>query len=271
MEIFSSFFYQMFFTVGVIIAFGFLIALCRRAFVRLLGRNGCQILLITGAVGTPVHELSHAAMCVVFRHRIDEIKLYQPHSTDGTLGYVNHSFNPRNLYHQIGNFFIGIAPILCGSGVLFLLMLIMAPNAYDLVSANFDMIPSMSTSLAEIDTYLGFFEIMWGMVVSVFHYTNMDSIWWWIFIILALMVSSHMELSGADIKGSLSGLGFLAGLIFVVDLIVGLISTSALRAVTDAMTSFSLYIIGFLSISVVFCGFMVLIALIAKAIGSFFD
>ncbi len=261
----------MFFTVGVIIAFGFLIALCRRAFVNMTGRNGCQILLITGAVGTPIHELSHAAMCIVFRHRIEEIKLYQPHSTDGTLGYVNHSFNPKNLYHQIGNFFIGIAPILGGSGVLLLLMLLMAPDAYDRVSETFEMVPAMSTSLVDIDTYLGFFELMWGMVVSVFHFDNMDSFWWWLFIILALMVSSHMELSGADIKGSLSGLGFLAGLVLVVDIIVGLISTSALRAVTNAMTSFALYVIGFLSISLVFCGLMVLIALAVKGIRAIFS
>jgi len=261
----------MVFTVGLIIGFGFLIALCRRAFINMTGQRGCQILLITGAVGTPVHELSHAAMCLLFGHKIEEIKLYQPNSNDGTLGYVNHSFNPKNLYHQIGNFFIGVAPILGGSGVLFLLMLIMAPDAYDRVSTTFEIIPTMSTGLGDIDTYLGFFELMWGMVVSVLHYTNMDSVWWWLFIILALMVSSHMELSGADIKGGLVGLGFLAGLVLVVDIIVGIISTEALSTVTRAMTSFSLYIIGFLSISLVFCGLMVLIALVVNGIRSLMD
>lgn len=270
MEILLSFLYQMLFSVGLIVCFGFLISFCRRTFVNMTGQAGCRILLVSGAVGTPVHELSHAAMCLLFGHRIEEINLYQPRSDDGTLGYVNHSFNPKNLYHQIGNFFIGIAPILCGSGVLFLLMLLMAPNAYDRVCLSFEAIPNMSTSLASWDTYRGFFGLMWSVVTSVFHYTNMDSAWWWIFIVLAIMISSHMELSTADIRGGLIGLGFLAGLILVVDLIVGLISQAALDAVTNAVTSFSLYIVGFLSISVIFCGLMVLVAVTVKGIRAIF-
>lgn len=270
MEILLDFLYQMLFSVGLIVCFGFLISLCRRTFVNMTGQAGCQILLVTGAVGTPVHELSHALMCFIFGHRIEEIKLYQPRSTDGTLGYVNHSFKPKNLYHQIGNFFIGIAPILCGSGVLFLLMLLMAPDAYSMVSLSFEQIPAMSTSLADGDTYLSFFSLVWSVVTSVFHYTNMDSVWWWIFIVLALMISSHMELSGADIKGGLLGLGFLAGLVLAVDIIVGLISQAALDAVTNTITSFSLYIVGFLSISVIFCGLMVLVAFTVKGIRAIF-
>lgn len=270
MEIVLSFLYQMLFSVGLIVCFGFLISFCRRSFVNMTGDTGCQILLISGAVGTPVHELSHAAMCLLFGHRIEKIKLYHPNSDDGTLGYVHHSFHPHNLYHQIGNFFIGVAPILGGSGVLYLLMLLMAPDAYDSVSLSFEAIPSMSTSLASWDTYSGFFSLMWSVVSSVFHYSNMDSVLWWIFIVLAIMISSHMELSKADIKGGLVGLGFLAALVFLVDLIVGVISRAALGAVTNAITSFSLYIVGFLSISVIFCGLMVLITMLIKGIRAIF-
>ena len=228
------------------------------------------MLLITGAVGTPIHELSHAVMCIIFGHRIEEIRLYQPLSDDGSLGYVNHSFNRKNLYHRIGNFFIGVAPILCGSGILFLLMILMAPDAYDRVLQSFDAIPTMSISLVDSDTYIGFFKLMWSVVVSVFHYTNMSSFWWWIFIVFALMISNHMELSFADVKGGLSGLGFLAGLVLIVDVIVGLVSKSALKVMTNAMTSFSLYIIGFLSVSLIFCGLMLLIAIIIKGICAMF-
>ncbi|MGO0916500.1 hypothetical protein ACTPEM_26060, partial [Clostridioides difficile] len=34
---------------------------------------------------------------------------------DGILGYVSHSYKKDNLYQSIGNFFIGIAPIIGGT------------------------------------------------------------------------------------------------------------------------------------------------------------
>ena len=70
MEIFTNFIYQLVFTVGVIVVFGLIIALCRKAFYKIVGDNATKILLATGVVGTPIHELSHALMCVVFGHKI---------------------------------------------------------------------------------------------------------------------------------------------------------------------------------------------------------
>ena len=83
---------------------------------------GWKSQLLTGWLGTPIHELSHAVMCLLFLHRIKDVALFRPNEKTGTLGYVHHEFNPRNLYHQIGNFFIGIAPVIGGCLVLYLIM-----------------------------------------------------------------------------------------------------------------------------------------------------
>ncbi len=263
-EILTDFIYQIIFTVGVIVLFGLLTALCRRGFCTLLGRAGPVMLLVSGIVGTPIHELSHALMCVVFGHKIDEIKLYSPNSDDGSLGYVRHSFNPRNIYHQIGNFFIGIAPVLGGSGVLLLLMCLLVPDIFSDITyilgnmGNVGGIAEMISAVGEIFT-------------SIFDFSRSDEPVWWVFVLLSLMISSHMELSSADIRGSIKGLLILCGLLLIADLIVGYISISALASLTSAMMTAGIVLASFLVISGVFSLVLLLIALVIKFIGSIFS
>ena len=109
LDIFIAFLLQIAFTIGVIFLLGWLIALCNKVFYSNFGRFGNIVCYVTGFVGAPIHELSHALFCLIFFHRIREIKLFQI-SDDGTMGYVIHSYNRRNMYQRIGNFFIGVAP-----------------------------------------------------------------------------------------------------------------------------------------------------------------
>lgn len=262
MEIVKSFLLQILLTVGVIVIFGYIIALCRRAFCRVLGRVGNKILLATGIVGTPIHELSHALMCLIFGHKIKQIKLYQPNSTDGTLGFVSHSYNKKNIYHQIGNLFIGIAPIICGSGFLFLLMLILTPD----ISA--DMWGSLD---GVADGGLGsYFEFIALFFESLFDASNFEDVRWWVFIVLAIMISSHMELSGSDVKSGLVGFSFIAVILLLIDVLLFFLAPDALDSLTAAAVSFALPVASFLTVSVVFLLIMMAIALIIKGIASLF-
>ena len=79
------------FVVGLILYF--LARFTRNAFAAASARK--LDVFVTGWIGTPVHELSHALFCLVFGHRITDIKLFRPNSSDGSLGYVTlrtHSF-----------------------------------------------------------------------------------------------------------------------------------------------------------------------------------
>ena len=118
MKLMTDFFVQLLSTVGIIALFGLLIALLRRAFCAAFKTHGSRILLFTGIVGTPIHELSHALMCIIFGHKITAIKLFDPKAKDGSLGYVSHKYDKKNLYHKIGNLFIGIAPVFLGGGII---------------------------------------------------------------------------------------------------------------------------------------------------------
>ena len=258
MEIFRHLLLQLACTVGVIVVFGFLIALCRRTFLKNTGYTGYRVLLVAGAVGTPIHELSHALMCIIFGHRILEMKLYEPGNPNGTLGYVNHAYNPKNIYHIIGNFFIGIAPILGGSGVLLLLMNWLVPSvsvAFSSVASGFD-----------VTNFGGYFGVFGGVLGAIFSPANFGNARWWVFIVLALMVASHMELSGADLKGGYMGLVTMVILFLLMDVVLGLFAPAALNVVTGGLMRFSGYIASFLIISAVFSLLLLLITPLIKAI-----
>jgi hypothetical protein len=261
-DLFSGYIVQMLCSVGVIAAFGLIIHLLRRSFCALTGYAGYKILLISGAVGTPVHELSHALMCIIFGHKITEIKLYDPNSNDGTLGHVCHTYQRRNLYHQIGNFFIGAAPVILGGGFILLLLYILLPETFSTVSADIIFINSSSTSLPISD----YFAFIWKTVGALFSPDNLASLNGWLFIILALMIASHTEMSPADIKGGLGGLGLIALLMLLIDLVLCFIFPKAFFTVTDAFKSFALILSAFLSLSIIFLLSMLLVALIVRII-----
>lgn len=246
---------QLVFTVGIIALFGSVIAGLRHAFCLICGRCGHGILLATGIIGTPIHELSHALMCVIFGHKIKEIKLYQPSGRDGALGYVTHTYNRKNIYHQIGNFFIGIAPIVIGSGVLVLTMGLLLPDSFELMISEIE-------GISEIGD---FFPFISEMIETIF-FDSADMWQTWVFLVLAIMIAGHMEMSGADIKGSLGGLGILTLLWLVVSGAIFLISSSVFEDMTVLFTSFAFVLSAFFSIAIIFLVILVLFALLIKLI-----
>lgn len=249
--------YQIAFTVGIIALFGSIIAGLRRLFCAICGRSGPTLLLVTGIIGTPIHELSHALMCVIFGHKITEIKLYQPSGKGGALGYVTHTYNRKNIYHQIGNFFIGTAPIVIGSGVLMLAMGLLLPDAFELMMLEIEFISDIGD----------FFPLIFGMIEAIF-LDALDAWQTWVFLILAIMIASHMEMSGADIKGSLGGLGILSLLWLLISGAVFLISNTLFYDITALCASFALILSAFFSIAIIFLLMMVILALIIKLITS---
>ena len=60
-------------TLGVVVVCGLLAWLAERLFIRLSGIG--KFVYVSSLVGTPVHELGHAIMCVIFTHRITEMRL----------------------------------------------------------------------------------------------------------------------------------------------------------------------------------------------------
>ena len=169
---------------------------------RLAERFGWRSVLWTGWLGTPIHELSHVLMCVVFRHRVDQVSLFEPDPNAGRLGFVRHSWRKGNWFEELGNFFIGIAPLIGGSAVLILLFWMFYPESMSHVPAE----PTSDWILIQ------------KLLSEVFRPENLLSLRLWIFVYLVLCVGSHMAPSWSDYQGATRGL-FLLAVIFVVAIV----------------------------------------------------
>ncbi len=246
-------------TVGSIVVAGFFIHICKRLFVRACGRFAPQIVNYSGIIGTPVHELSHAAMCFLFGHKIKQIKLFGINKRNGTLGFVKHSFNPRNLRHRIGNFFIGIAPVVTGSYVVLLLLRLFLPGVFTQVS---DLMQQTAQGSLTMDTFSQIITAIFSIFKLIFSEANMQSWKLWVFVVLAVTIAIHMELSTADIKGGWDGFLFLAGAFLLVDIVLYFVKPAWLSTFTNAMMQGGLYLISLLLLSAVFAATVGAVSLI---------
>ncbi len=224
---------QFFYFFGVVFLIGFLISRINRRFYG-LWRNSHAVCLATGFLGTPIHELGHAFFCVVFRHKIEEIKLFQIDDESGTLGYVSHSYNRRNIWQKLGNYFIGVAPILCGSAVLLLFANWLIPYAYNEMYATIRTFARARETVFSSGWFASYWDVFCGMLFSMF--TDGDWGWGkWVFFVLSFCIALHMNLSGADIKNALPSIPLLCVVLIAVNFAIGLISASAYRSFLNAM------------------------------------
>ena len=169
---------------------GFLVQECSRfiqqGLISCLGRTGFIYLTMPGVV---IHELSHLFFCLIFQHKIVKVNLFSPQE-DGTLGMVQHSYDSRNIFQRIGNFFIGSAPVWGGILAMCLASRLLLPESL--------FFGGPMARLAE------FFSIsLWCCWQS----------WLWLYLMLA--IGSHSSLSDAD------GIGFLVLLPLIFCVVLG--------------------------------------------------
>ncbi len=244
---------------AAIVICGLVVYLCERLILRLMGGTGNIAVKITSFVGTPVHELGHAAMCLLFGHTITEVKLWQPSARDGTLGYVTHKYNPKNPYHVFGNLFIGVGPVFSGVGVLTLVMYLCFPDtlctytstAWNMVQTGAGEWSIFLEGLQMIPRMIGELTIasprIWGQILGV---------------VILLSVSLHISLSPADIKGALRALPMYLVLVLLVTVITALIGPAAMTAVLGGLQLFHAYLMAMFVIVLVFSCLYLLPALI---------
>jgi hypothetical protein len=224
-----------------------LAALVNRRANRYLGR---AYYVLFGWLGTAVHELGHALFCLLFAHRITEIKLFDFAPGDGDLGHVRHAYDRSNPYQLAGNFFIGIGPLLLGT------LLIVLAARWLLGPAGFDPLVAVrweSGAPRSPGTWLALVgQVGAGAgaaLGALFAHGRLADWRTWVFLYVTFTVGSSMSLSGADLKGALGGFAVLAFLALLGNLATlwmgdvlgrGVAALAAWQAIACAAMSFAL-------------------------------
>jgi len=217
-------FSQMVSLFGGVVLFGLLIHFISRlsfeTLVRAFGRKGTYLV---AWLGTPIHELGHAIFCLIFAHKITDIAFFKPDPLTGTLGYVYHKWNRSNPWQLLGNFFIGIGPIILGCVALLATFYFLIPKS----SQAWDSILILVNEVDQDNSIGSYLAILEGsaflMLKVVFTLSNLTDWKFWVFSYVSICIASNIRLSPSDLKGTLSGLGCVI-LPFLVINLLGLLS-----------------------------------------------
>jgi hypothetical protein len=237
---------------GIIILIGLLLGTLRDNTILNFQRSfGRTAIMITGFIGVPIHELSHAIAAFLFAHRIDAIKLFQKPDEEGVMGYVSHSYHKNSIYQQVGNFFIGVAPIFGGTISMIVLMRIILPEAYH----SFVILLEQSADYTVFNkaVILGILTSYVDLIKIIFHAGNLRNPYYYLFLFVLIAISSHISLSPADMKGAARGMGAVFILFFILNIFF-----------TVNYLKYAILLTGFLMIAVIFSAAAFLISLLFR-------
>ncbi|USS90218.1 hypothetical protein [Fructilactobacillus carniphilus] len=172
-----------------------------------------------GGLGVIIHELGHLIFALLFMHRISSFKLLNLSGNhDGSLGSVASNYNPRNWYQAVGNFFIGLAPMLSGIFVLTLLIQLLCHPDYTPVGA-----PEFINQQQPLLSYAQFAgqttQTWLGETVTAFLSSS-----WWQQVLLLLLIgtisTTAFSLSPADLKSSWQGAKVYLFLVIIISIVI---------------------------------------------------
>ena len=212
---------------GVVI-FGLLIHIVSQfTFKSLQKALGIKGIYLVAWLGTPIHEMGHVLFCLIFLHRIETIRLFEPDPVTGTLGYVTHTWNKKNPWQVLGNFFIGIGPVLLGCAALLAIFYFLIPGSSKVWGSIIARAGQIDAGYSFSAYFNIFKESALSMINAIFTAENPRQWQFWVFLYLAICVSSNVRLSWDDLKLTLRGLGCFVLPFLLLNLIAMLVGSTS--------------------------------------------
>ncbi|MBE6620648.1 MAG: hypothetical protein E7625_04725 [Ruminococcaceae bacterium] len=232
------------YTLGVMLACGLAVEVCYRLFFLALGRRAGRFFwFMTSWLGTPLHELGHALMCVLFAHRIEYIRLFPTKEGDAM---VEHSYNGKNPYAVFGNLWIGLGPVFSGLAVIIAVLYFVYPVSMQAFGASLRVLLAGGGHPGDVLPAVG------GVIQGLF-LEETRAVWIRVLALVVLFsVALHVRVSTADIKGMLVGLPGYLLLSVLLALIMALTGEEAVRSLATGLQSFAYVLILLFSLILLF-------------------
>ncbi len=241
---------ELLYLLAVIMIIGLILGVMERYSNSYLGRAfGPKAIIATAWIGTPIHEIGHLIQCFIWGHRVTRFKLLQFNNRNGVLGFVEHQYNPGSMYQQVGNFFIGIGPIFSGIGSLILSMYFLVPHSYTAFQSEIHQ--HMTIDQLDITILKTVAVSVLVICESLFTLENFINPQFWLFLIIAISISSHIALSKADIQGAAKGLVMIFFVLLLFNLVSGMLQLDSYRIIVK-LASYNAYVLAFSSITLLF-------------------
>jgi hypothetical protein len=169
---------------------------------------------------TILHEASHAIMCVVFGHRIVRFKALPTGSEEGEAGLVQHGWNSRSIYQSIGNFFIGVAPMIVGILVIYVLTTLCFPEFcswhYSLLRGSTHWVDAIRLILPNVA----------GGMKTLIRPESFTHPGFYAYLAMLLIVGNSIAPSLSDIRNSAIGIGAMGLGLFILNCVLNIAGVS---------------------------------------------
>jgi hypothetical protein len=172
-------------------------------------------LVLFGWLGTTIHETGHLLSALLFRNKVDSFRPFAPNLKTGVLGSVRPNPNYGSLYQNMGMFFIGIAPVVFGTLVIYLALYLLfrsqMPEMWRVIDRRNEI--SGTGIVSVLSSGLAFL----GFVFSPRHLLDWRL---YLFLYIAFAVGSSLSLSGADIAFAKVGCLPMVALLFMLNIVL---------------------------------------------------
>ena len=230
----SAFFSVLFCSAAPVLVFGLAMWLCRSLFVSLCGEySGRRLILFASILSTPLREAAHAIACLAFFHRIEELRLFNPRDPDGELGFVEHSYNPRNPIALLGNLIYAVSPVIVGLAATALICLTCFRGVLDPLIARIEVLTDSGAG------FLSYLDAARSLIPDIFSGGNADVVSRIIGIALLLLICLGAYCTPSELGDSISGMVIYTALCAVCAAVVAFLDVRITRIVQGALRAFA--------------------------------
>lgn len=227
--------------------------------------EGRPLLQAFSVLSTPLRELGHVIACVLFLHRIEEMRLLDLHDPDGEWGFVEHSYHPRNPIAVLGNLPYALGPIATG---LLAVLVICSTCFYGVIPQLFGEITALVEAGAGLGAYV---KAAISLIPGLFTTGSAPMVLRILGCVLLLAVCFGIYVSPIELKDALGGLAIFSVLATIVAGVLMLFDDRVLRIFFGGIRAYAAGVTALFLVVLLALAALIVIGLLFRIARMFFN